>query len=68
MSWPQTGATQYHAQLGLPDKGPLRYESYESGTQTLHYCRVAVLLERKYIYYRIKFVIIFVALSKCLTN
>ncbi len=19
--WPQTGATQYHAQLGLPDKG-----------------------------------------------
>ena len=20
MSWPQTGATQYHAQLGLPDK------------------------------------------------
>ena len=21
MPWPQTGATQYHAQLGLPDKG-----------------------------------------------
>ncbi len=21
MSWPQTGATQYHAQLGLPDNG-----------------------------------------------
>ena len=21
MLWPQTGATQYHAQLGLPDKG-----------------------------------------------
>ncbi len=21
MYWPQTGATQYHAQLGLPDKG-----------------------------------------------
>ena len=21
MTWPQTGATQYHAQLGLPDKG-----------------------------------------------
>ena len=21
MHWPQTGATQYHAQLGLPDKG-----------------------------------------------
>ena len=20
MPWPQTGATQYHAQLGLPDK------------------------------------------------
>ena len=21
MSWPQTGVTQYHAQLRLPDKG-----------------------------------------------
>ena len=21
MPWPQTGATHYHAQLGLPDKG-----------------------------------------------
>ncbi len=21
MPWPKTGATQYHAQLGLPDKG-----------------------------------------------
>ena len=21
MPWPQTNATQYHAQLGLPDKG-----------------------------------------------
>ena len=21
MHWPKTGATQYHAQLGLPDKG-----------------------------------------------
>ena len=21
MPWPQAGATQYHAQLGLPDKG-----------------------------------------------
>ncbi len=21
MPWPQTGTTQYHAQLGLPDKG-----------------------------------------------
>ena len=21
MLWPKTGATQYHAQLGLPDKG-----------------------------------------------
>ena len=21
MPWPQTGKTQYHAQLGLPDKG-----------------------------------------------
>ena len=21
MPWPQTGAAQYHAQLGLPDKG-----------------------------------------------
>ncbi len=21
MPWPQTGATQYHTQLGLPDKG-----------------------------------------------
>ena len=21
MHWPQTGATHYHAQLGLPDKG-----------------------------------------------
>ncbi len=21
MPWPQTGATQYHAHLGLPDKG-----------------------------------------------
>ncbi len=21
MPWPQTGATQYHVQLGLPDKG-----------------------------------------------
>ena len=21
MPWPQTGANQYHAQLGLPDKG-----------------------------------------------
>ncbi len=21
MPWPQTGVTQYHAQLGLPDKG-----------------------------------------------
>ena len=21
MTWPQTGATQYHAQLGLSDKG-----------------------------------------------
>ncbi len=21
MTWPQTGATQYNAQLGLPDKG-----------------------------------------------
>ncbi len=21
ISWPQTGATHYHAQLGLPDKG-----------------------------------------------
>ncbi len=21
MPWPQTGATQYHAQLGLPDEG-----------------------------------------------
>ncbi len=21
MPWPQTGATPYHAQLGLPDKG-----------------------------------------------
>ncbi len=21
MSWPKTGATHYHAQLGLPDKG-----------------------------------------------
>ncbi len=21
MPWPQTGATQYHAQFGLPDKG-----------------------------------------------
>ena len=21
MPWPRTGATQYHAQLGLPDKG-----------------------------------------------
>ena len=21
MKWPQTGVTQYHAQLGLPDKG-----------------------------------------------
>ncbi len=21
MPWPQTGATQHHAQLGLPDKG-----------------------------------------------
>ena len=21
MPWPQIGATQYHAQLGLPDKG-----------------------------------------------
>ncbi len=21
MIWPETGATQYHAQLGLPDKG-----------------------------------------------
>ena len=21
MPWPQTGATQYHAQLGLPDQG-----------------------------------------------
>ncbi len=21
MPWPQTGATQYYAQLGLPDKG-----------------------------------------------
>ena len=21
MPWPQTGGTQYHAQLGLPDKG-----------------------------------------------
>ncbi len=21
MTWPQTGATHYHAQLGLPDKG-----------------------------------------------
>ena len=21
MPWPQTGSTQYHAQLGLPDKG-----------------------------------------------
>ncbi len=21
MTWPQTGATQYHAQLGLPDEG-----------------------------------------------
>ncbi len=21
MYWPQTGATHYHAQLGLPDKG-----------------------------------------------
>ncbi len=23
MPWPQTGATHYHAQLGLPDKGRL---------------------------------------------
>ena len=22
MPWPQTGATQFHVQLGLPDKGP----------------------------------------------
>ena len=22
--WPQTGATQYHAQLGLPDKGAIK--------------------------------------------
>ena len=21
MPWPQTGSTQYHAKLGLPDKG-----------------------------------------------
>ena len=21
MTWPQTGATQHHAQLGIPDKG-----------------------------------------------
>ncbi len=24
MSWPQTGATQYHAQFELPDKGAIK--------------------------------------------
>ena len=24
MPWPETGATHYHAQLGLPDKGSIK--------------------------------------------
>ncbi len=30
MPWPQTGATQYHAQLKLPDKGNQRVGCLQS--------------------------------------
>ena len=36
MPWPQTGATQYHAQLGLPDKG----RAILVNTTTNYLCRI----------------------------